>query len=211
MTTLMATETFVRRGRARWYPRWYPRWASRALAGVVALAALALVAVEVAWPLSAGLPVGWGQYENSAFHLHIGMPAFWNVTADMSLNAGAGNNCLLTVAASPNTESAPRSTLEAALLPRWMSVSAALAPCAASDESDPQASLWQPTGQRVVIAGVSAPIERETAGAPAVSYRASVTLHGGAYLFTLHDSTAAQAQRDLPDFLTFARSFRYIS
>lgn len=207
MTTQMATETSARLGRARWYPRWAPR----VIVGLVALLALAALAVEVIWPLSAGLPIGWGQYQNSAYHLRIGTPAFWNVAADSDLSAGALDNCLLIVAASPNSEHAPRSTLEAALLPRWMSVSAAFAPCAVSDESGPQASLWQPSGQSVVIAGMSAPIERETVGAPAVSYRASVTLRGYSYLFTLHDSTAAQAQRDLPDFLTFIRSFRYVS
>lgn len=201
----MATETFTRRGRARWYPRWAPRL----LAGVVALTALALVAVEVAWPLSAGLPVGWGQYQNSAYHLHIGTPAFWDVTADTDLNAGAANNCALTVTASPNSEAAPRSTLTAALLPRWMAV-VAFAPCVGSPASDPQASL--PTGQRVTIAGVSAPVEVSAVGGDAqVSYYASVTLHGYIYVFTLHDASDPQAQEDMSDFLTFMRSFRYVS
>lgn len=206
MTGQMATETTRSRGQARWYPRWAPRL----LAGVVALVALALVAVEVVWPLSAGLPIGWGQYQNSAYHLHIGTPALWNVTADANLNAGAANNCALTVTASPNSEAAPRSTLTAALLPRWMSVSV-FAPCDANAGSDPHASLWQSTGRRVTIAGVSAPIESETVGAPQVSYRASVTLHGYIYVFTLRDSSDTQAQRDLPAFLTFMRSFQYVS
>lgn len=205
MTTRMATETISSRGRARWYPRWAPR----VLAGVVALAALALVAVEVVWPLSAGLPVGWGQYQNSAYHLHIGTPALWNVTADSTLDAGTPNGCMLTLAASPNTEAAPHSTLEAELLPRWIAVSA-FAPCVGSDASDPQASL--PTGQSVTIAGVSAPIEVAAVGAAAqVSYRASVTLHGYIYVFTLHDASDPQAQQDMPDFLIFVRSFRYVS
>ena len=69
----------------------------------------------------------------------------------------------------------------------------------------------QPTGQSVVIAGQNAPIERDTVGAPAVSYLAIVKLHGYFYSFTLQDPTAAQAQRDLPDFLTFMRSFHYVS
>jgi hypothetical protein len=205
MTMRMATETTMSRGRGRWYPR----WAKRALVGVVALAALALVAVEVVWPLSAGLPVGWGQYQNSAYHLHIGTPAFWNVTADSTLDAGALNDCVLTLAASPTTEAAPRSTLEAELLPRWMAVSA-FAPCVGSAGSDPQASLL--TGQNVTIAGVSAPIEVAAVGAAAqVSYLASVTLHGYIYDFTLHDASDPQAQEDMSDFLTFMRSFRYVS
>jgi hypothetical protein len=205
MTTRMATETISSRRRARWYPRWAPRL----LAGVVALAALALVAVEVVWPLSAGLPVGWGQYQNSAYHLHIGTPALWNMTADSTLDAGTPNGCMLTLAASPNTEAAPRSTLTAALLPRWMAV-AAFAPCVGSAGSDPLASL--PTGQRVTIAGVSAPIEVAAfGGAGQVSYYASVTLHGYIYVFTLHDASDPQAQEDMSDFLTFMRSFRYVS
>ena len=206
MATQMATETSASSGRSRWYPRWTPRL----LVAIIALVALALVAVEVVWPLSAGLPVGWGQYQNSAYHLHVGTPAFWSVTADSDLNAGGLYNCQLAVLISPNTEPVT-STRDMEKLPRWMLLSAAFAPCAASDESAPQASLWQPTGQSVVIAGVSAPLESKTVGPPAISYRASVTLHGYTYGFMLYDSTAAQAQRDLPDFLTFARSFRYIS
>lgn len=195
----MATETFTRRGRARWYPR----WAGRAMAGVGALVALALVAVEVVWPLSAGLPLGWGQYQNSAFHLHIGTPAFWSVT---DLNEGAATDCLLNVVASP---SPARSAMEAGLMPRWMAITA-VAPCD-SAAIDLQPSLWQPTGQSVDIAGQSASIERDTGGPSEATYRASVTLHGYTYLFMLHDLSAAQAQRDLPDFLTFMRSFRYVS
>jgi hypothetical protein len=206
MAAQMATETFTRRGRARWYPR----WTAKALGGVVVLVALALVAVEVVWPLSAGLPLGWGQYQNSAYHLHIGTPAFWNVTADSDSFHGAVNDCGFIVVASPNTEPAPPSTLEAMLMPRWMSVATMNSPCGGVG-SNPQASLWQPTGQRVVIAGQSAPIERDTVGAPQVSYYVSVTLHGYIYSFAFQDPTAAQAQRDLPDFLTFARSFRYVS
>jgi hypothetical protein len=205
MTTRMATETTGSRGRGRWYPR----WAKRALVGVLALAALALVAVEVVWPLSAGLPVGWGQYQNSAYHLHIGTPALWNVTADSTLDAGALNDCVLTLAASPTTEAAPHSTLEAELLPRWMAVSA-FAPCVGSPASDPQASL--PTGQRVTIAGVSAPISvAAVGGVGQVSYYASVTLHDYIYVFTLHDVSDPQAQQDMSEFLTFMRSFQYVS
>lgn len=204
----MATETFARRGRARWYPR----WAGRALAGVAALVALALVAVEVVWPLSAGLPIGWGQYQNSAYHLHIGTPAFWNVTADSSGFHNAVADCGFIVVASPNTEPALHSTVEAMVTPRWMSVAAMNPPCGGMNGGgDSLAAQWQPTGQRIEIAGQSAPIESEVVGPPALTYRASVTLHGSIYIFTLHDSSAAQAQRDLPDFLTFARSFRYVS
>jgi len=205
MAAQMATETFTRRGRARWYPR----WTAKALAGVVVVVALALVAVEVIWPLSAGLPIGWGQYQNSAFHLHIGTPAFWHVTADSDLNAGAIHNCLFAVMATPNTEPAPHSTRELTGQPRWM-VILADAPCDGV-VSEGQPSFWQPTGQSVVIAGQNAPIERDTVGAPAVSYLAIVKLHGYFYSFTLQDPTAAQAQRDLPDFLTFMRSFHYVS
>ena len=205
MTTRMATETAMSRGKARWYPRWAPRL----LVGTVALAALALVTVEVVWPLSAGLPVGWGQYQNSAYHLHIGTPALWNVTADSTLDDGAAHSCMLTLASSPNSEAALHSTLEAELLPRWMAVSA-FAPCVGSPASDPEASL--PTGQRVTIAGVSAPIEvAAVGGVGQVSYYASVTLHGYIYVFTLHDVSDPQAQEDMSAFLTFMRSFRYVS
>ncbi len=95
------------------------------------------------------------------------------------------------------------------MMPRWMAITA-VAPCN-SAAIDLQPSLWQPTGQRIVIAGQSAPIESEVVGPPAITYRVSVTLHGYTYLFMLHDSSATQAQRDLPDFLIFIRSFRYVS
>jgi hypothetical protein len=205
MTAQMATETSASSGRGRWYPR----WAGRALVSVVALAALAALAVEVVWPLSAGLPVGWGQYQNSAYHLRVGTPAFWNVVADNSLGQGLPTNCTLALAASPLGVGALRTTLDTAKAPRWLGVFVA-GPCDASAFSDPQASL--PTGQRVSIAGVSAPIEvGAVGGAAQVSYVASVTLHGYTYTFTLHDVSDPQAQQDMPDFLTFARSFRYVS
>ena len=85
------------------------------------------------------------------------------------------------------------------------------APCDANAGSDPQASLWQSTGQRVTIAGVSVPIESSTIGAPQVSYRASVTLRGYTYVFTLQGASNMQAQQDMPAFLTFMRSFQYVS
>lgn len=204
----MATETYASSRKRRGMTR---RQAGL-LAGVVALVALAVVAVEVAWPLSAGLPAGWGQYTNSQFHLHVGAPPFWNVAADNDLSQGALYNCAFAVVTSPPSEHAPHSTLDVMKMPRWMLVVVA-GPCLDSGpDHDVPPPQWQPTGQSVIVAGQSRPIEvYSLPGIPQVSYSVAVTLHGYRYSFTLQDPSAAQAQQDMPDFLTFVRSFRYIS
>ena len=190
----------VRTRRRRW-------WLASAV--VVALVAL-VVAFEVVAPLSAGLPIGWGQYNKATFHLHVGTPRFWNVVGDSALNQGSPTNCSFAVVASPLTEPAQSTTLSAVKLPRAMEVFVA-GPCAGLGANTPWQLPWQPTGQQVSVAGQSAPIEtNHTPDIPQVSYAVSVTLHGSRYTFQLQEPTAAQAQQDLPDFLTVVRSFRYI-
>jgi hypothetical protein len=201
----MATETYASSRKRRRMTR---RQAGL-LAGVVALVALAVVAVEVVWPLSAGLPIGWGQYNNSQFHLHVGAPPFWNVVGDSDLNQGAVYNCTFALIASPPSEPALHTTLDSAKSGRWMGVFAAGA--CVDGATGAQSSLWQPTGQSVIVAEQRAPIEMETIGAPQASYRVAVALRGYRYMFVLNDPSAARAQQDMPDFLTFVRSFRYIS
>ncbi len=183
------------------------------LAGVVALVALAVVAVEVAWPLSAGLPVGWGQYNNSQFHLHVGTPLFWSVAADS--DAFQGNpGCGLIVALAPPSQAELHSTRDLEKAPLTIQVAVA-APCLdVGVSSGGQTPRAQPTGQSVVVAGQSAPVETASVGAGQISYSVVVTAHGFTYSFMLNAVSAAQrqqAQNDLPDFLTFVRSFRYIS
>ena len=198
----MATETHLSRGNARWHPR-MTRSRLGLLVAIVALCALAVVAVEVVAPLSAGLPVGWGQYDKAEFHLHVGTPPFWSAATDPS-----STSCALTVAIAPPGQPAP--TMRAALekMPRAMAVYAS-APCATAPDLT-QAWVWQPTGQRVTVAGQSAPIEiNSTPDIPQVSYRVRVMVRGVAYTFALQGPTAAQARSDLPDFLTLVRSFRY--
>lgn len=86
------------------------------------------------------------------------------------------------------------------------------APCLEGSSPDPAyAALWKPTGQDVSIAGIREPIKIETVGAPTVSYSVGVTLHGYGYDFLLYEPSEAQAQRDMPDFLTMTRSLRYIT
>ena len=201
----MATETYASPRKRRGMTR---RQAGL-LAGVVALVALAVVVVEVVWPLSAGLPVGWGQYNSSQFHLHVGAPPFWNVVGDNYLNQGAVYNCTFAVVTSPRSEPALQTTLDTAKSPRWMG--AFVAGACIDNASGAQSPLWQPTGQSVIVAGQSTPIEiYSLPGIPQVSYSVAATLHGYRYSFTLQDPSAAQAQQDMPDFLTFVRSFRYI-
>lgn len=198
----MATETYASRGKARWYPQ-MTRSRLGLLAAIVALCALAVVAVEVAAPLSAGLPIGWGQYDKAEYHLHVGTPPFWTAATDPS-----STSCALIVAIAPPGQPAP--TMRAALskMPRSMSVYAT-APCASAPDLT-QAWVWQPTGQRVSIVGQSASVEINSApDIPQVSYRVRVMVHGYTYTFALQGPTAAQARSDLPDFLTLVRSFRY--
>ncbi|HZC05275.1 MAG TPA: hypothetical protein VE338_06510 [Ktedonobacterales bacterium] len=202
----MATETSTSRGSTRWYAR--SVW--RLVLGALALCVLAALAVEVVAPLSAGLPLGWGQYHNSQHHLRVGTPPFWNVIADNSINQGALTNCAFAVVASPLSESAPHSTANIMRMSRWMGVFVT-DPCDSGAGAAGQASLWRATGQSVVVAGQREPVQMETVGAPQVSERVDVSLHGYAYTFMLQDPTAAQAQQDMPDFLTLVRSFRYTS
>ena len=200
----MATETHLSRGNTRWYPR-MTRSLLGLLATIVALCALAVVAVEVVAPLSAGLPIGWGQYDKAEFHLHVGTPPLWTAATDPS-----STSCELTVAIAPPGQPAPTMRAVLSKMPRWMEVHA-VAPCASAPDLT-QAWVWQPTGQRVSVAGQSAPVEiNSTPDIPQVSYRVRVTLHGYTYTFALQDPTAAQARSDLPDFLTLVRSFRYTS
>lgn len=198
----MTTKAGSARGKSRW---------RLALVAAIVLCALAVIAVEVVTPLAAGLPIGWGQYNNAAYHLHVGAPPFWNVVGDSDLGQGSPNNCTFAVIASPLTEPAQASTLGAVKLPRSMTVFVAK-PCAGLDADMSWQLPWQPTGQQVSVAGQSAPVEiNRTPDIPQVSYAVGVALHGYHYTFLLQDPTAAQAQQDLPDFLTFARSFRYTS
>lgn len=207
----MATETQpTRRPRRR-----LPGWARAAASVVVVVVALTVVAVGVVAPLSAGLPIGWGQSSSARYHLRIGTPPFWNVAADSRLYQGMSVDCGFAVVTSPNTERAAPTTLEAVLLTRWMGVFAA-APC---DQPTPTTTgaqaPWQPTGQRVTIAGRSVAIQTLVMpgdlNIPTVSDSASVSLHGSIYTFMLQEPTAAQAKQDMADFLTFVQSFRYTS
>jgi hypothetical protein len=204
----MATETYTSPGKRRGMTR---RQAGL-LAGAVALVALAVVVVEVVWPLSAGLPIGWGQYNNSLFHLHVGTPPFWNVAADS--NAFPSNpGCGFIVALAPPSQAALHSTRDLEKAPLTIQVDVA-APCLdVGLGAGGQAPLWQPTGQYVVVAGQTVPLETETVDAGQVSYSVVVTAHGYTYRFILYAwaTQRQQAQKDLPDFLTLARSFRYIS
>lgn len=204
----MATETYAspRKRRAM------TRRQAGLLAGVVALVALVVVAVEVAWPLSAGLPIGWGQYNNSQFHLHVGAPPFWSVVADSDAfprNPGCG----LIVALAPPSQAELHSTFDLEKAPLTIQVAVA-APCLDGVSSGGQTPGTQPTGQSVVVAGQPVPVETASIGAGPISYSVVVTAHGFTYSFILNALSAAQrqqAQNDLPDFLTFVRSFRYIS
>lgn len=139
----------------------------RLLVAVVALCALVALGIEVIAPLSAGLPAGWGQFDKPAFHLHSGIPPFWNVVADTSLSPGATSACAsAAVVASPPTERALQATVDAMKAPRWMAI-VVKSPC--RDQSaggDTQAALWQPTGQVVGITGQRALLKIETVGAP---------------------------------------------
>lgn len=202
----MATQTVASHGKTRLFPRW--TW--RVVVGAFALLAVVAIIVEVALPVSAGLPVGWGQYHNSDYHLQVGAPPFWNVAADNNLYQGGLDHCSFAVVASPLSEPALRSTLDVMKAPRWMGVFVT-APCGSGAGADPQASLWHATGQTVVVAGQREPMQMEIVGAPQVSERVTVSLHGFTYTFMLQEPTAAQAQQDLPDFVTFVRSFRYMS
>ncbi|HET9111397.1 MAG TPA: hypothetical protein VFN78_11270 [Ktedonobacterales bacterium] len=199
----MPTETFASSGKTRLLPR----QTQRVLVGALALCALVAIVVEVVMPISAGLPIGWRPYSNSQYHLQVGTPPFWNVVADNSLNQDAMRSCTLAVVASPLSEPALRTTLDAMKAPRWMGVSV----CGSGVGADTQASLWRPTGQIVVVAGQREPVRIETVGAPQVSERVAVERDGDTYIFMLQEPTAAQAQQDMPDFLTFVRSFRYAS
>lgn len=180
----------------------------------VALVALLLVAVEVVAPLSAGLPIGWGQYNNAAFHLRVGTPPLWNITADGQSYQALPGDCGFAVLATPLNVGVPHSSLDSMKLPRWMALYVA-APCdTQASINAAQPSAWRATGQRVTIAGQSAPLEELTwpdaQQIPDVSYAVSAILHGYQYTFQLQEPSAAQARQDLPDFLTFVGSFRYI-
>jgi len=177
---------------------------------VVALALCALVAlvalvVEVVAPPGAGPPVGWGQYHDSAHHLQVGAPPLWNVVVDNS--QGAVNSCALAVVASPMSEPALSARRDAMRAPRWMGVSG----CDSGAGVGAHASLWQPNGQTVVVAGQRVPVQMETGAAPQISERVVVSLRGYTCIFMLHESAATHAQQDMPDVLTFVRSFRYAS
>jgi hypothetical protein len=206
----MATTTQPARKPSR---RALPGWARAAASAVVVMVALAVAWVGVVAPLSAGLPIGWGQQASARYHLHIGTPPLWNVVADSQLYRSALVSCGYAVVASPLSEAAPHATLDAMLLPRWMAVFVA-APC---DQSAPTTTTtqtpWQATGQRVTIAGQRVAIQTlawpSAQRIPNVTDSASVTLHGYTYTFQLQEPTAALAKQDMPDFLTFAGSFRY--
>lgn len=200
----MATETYASRGNARWYPR-MTRSRLGLLTAIVTLCALAVVAVEIVAPLSAGLPIGWGQYDKAEFHLRIGTPPFWTAATDPS-----STRCALIVAIAPPGQQAPSMRSALSKMPRSMSVYAT-APCASAPDLT-QAWVWRSTGQRVTVAGQVAPVEiNSTPDIPQVSYRARVTLHGYHYTLMLDEPSTAQAQQDMPAFLTFIQSFRYTS
>lgn len=201
----MATETFAKPGMKI---RWYPRWTWKALIALAALVALAAVAVEVVWPLSAGLPIGRGQYNNAQFHLHVGTPPAWAAVAD---SAGADPKCKLFVLLGPAYH-APHTSFDIEKMPRSMELSVA-APCSGSS-GGPSALTngWQPSGQTEIIAGQRANVYvQRLSGDPAVSYAVGVTVHGYSYGFLLTEPSEAQARQDLPTFLTFVSSFRYVS
>ncbi len=192
-----------------------PRWVVGVAGAVVALVALAALVIEVVAPLSAGLPIGWGQYNNARFHLHVGEPPLWNITADGQPYQALPGDCGFVVLATPLNVGVPHSSLDSMKLPRWMALYVA-APCAAQAPANAtQQPAWQATGQRVTVAGQSAPLEELTwpdaQQISDVSYAVSVTLHGYQYTFQLQEPSAAQARQDLPDFLTFVQSFRYTS
>lgn len=205
----MATDTQPARRSRR-----LPGWARIAASAVVVVVTLAVVAIGVVAPLSAGLPIGWGQYSNARYHLHMGTPPFWNVVADSRLYESAlTGGCGFALVASPTSEPVAPSTLEATLLTRWMAAFVAT-PCGQPASATTSAQTpWQPTGQRVTIAGQRVAIQ--TLALPSdqqlaiVTDSASVTLHGYTYTFQLQEPTAALAQQDMADFLTFAQGFRY--
>ncbi len=198
----MATETYASPQTGL---RWYPRWTWKALVALAILAVLAAVVVEVVEPLSMGLPVGWGHYDNGQFHLHVGTPPRWAAGAD---SAGSNSTCALYVLLGPDFR-APQTSFDIEKMPRSMEISVA-APCLGG--SGALTNSWQPIGQRAIIAGQSAPVYiYHLSGIPNVSYAVGVTLHGYRYGFLLTEPSEAQAQRDMPDFLTMARSLRYIN
>lgn len=198
----MATETYAS-PRTRF--RWYPRWTWKALAALAALALIAVVVVEVVEPLSMGLPIGWGHYDNTQFHLHVGTPPLWAAVAD---SAGSNPSCALFVLLGPDYRT-PKSSFDSEKMPRSMEISVA-APCLGGPGA--LTNYWQPTGQSIIIVGQRAKVYVERlSGYPNVSYAVGVTLHGYSYGFLLTEPSDAQAQRDMPDFLTMARSLRYIN
>ena len=189
-----------------------PRWLVVLAGAVVALVALAALVIAVVAPLSAGLPIGWGQYNNARYHLRIGTPPLWSVAADTRLyQSSLPGDCGFSVVASPPSERMAPSTLEAIKQPRYLAVYVTT-PCGALGSNTTWAPPWRPSGQRVTVAGASAPVEtNQEPGITQISYAVSVTLHGSIYTFQLQDPTADQARQDLPDFLTFVQSFRYTS
>lgn len=192
----MATETYAKPYSK---PHWYPRWTWKALVALAAVCALAVIVVEVVEPLSMGLPIGWGHYDNAALHFRVGTPPQWNVVADNALGRGALTDCAFAVVFSPPTEPAFHSTLDIAKSPRWMGVFAAT-PCG-SGGSGTQDSLWRIAGQKLVVEPHQITSESKSVDGQ-LNYAGSISCQTYTYETMLHEPTAAQGQRDWSDFLT---------
>jgi hypothetical protein len=176
------------------------RWA---LGGVAAVIAVALALDVIAAPMLAGLPVGWGIYSDSQYHLQVGGPPLWSFTANRS-----EDSCSVGVSVVPPFRYTSSDSIRRMDPPEppYIGVTASL-PCAgAAPGSIPNG--YVSSGQSASVLGQRITIYRQGA-----RYVATVNAQETYYTFVLDEASQASAQQrqqDYHDFLTVMRSLRYI-